>query len=234
MNNICLIPAREVSTRFEGKNISKFGEGTLIGNTIEQAIDSHIFDRIILSSNSQKILDEGSSYKKAELHKRTDRSEDQLIHVVRMAIEDFELNDEDMLCLLLVTCPLRHYKDIIKAYRLFLDYDKQHPIISVRRNLDPVQMAFKLNESKYLEPVMPVEFNRSTRKQDHVDTFFFNDALIIDRIWDWRDEYRPHLYGRMPMPYLMPPERSIAIDYEFQLIVARLLGEYEKCQNSKE
>ena len=227
MNNICLIPAREKSTRFKGKNVSQFGNGSLVDNAINQARESYLFDRIILSSNSDRILDTASRHK-IESHKRVDMPEHQLIDVVRMAVDDCRMNDDDILCLLLVTCPLREYKDIIKAYRLFLEHDKKHPIISVRKNIDPIQMSFKFNDSNYLEPVFPVEFSKSTRKQDHTDTYFFNDALIIDKVWDWRDKYRPHLYGRMPIPYIMPWHRSIGIDYEFQLTLATLIGEYKK------
>jgi len=39
------------------------------------------------------------------------------------------------------------------------------------------------------------------------------------------DKHRPTLYGRMPIPYLMPPERSVAIDYEFQLHIANAFKE---------
>ena len=85
-------------------------------------------------------------------------------------------------------------------------------------------MSFKIDGGGHLEPVMPVEFFKSTRKQDHTDTYFFNDAIIFDTVKDFMDKGR-NLYGRMPIPYLMPWERSIAIDYEFQLKMARCLEE---------
>lgn len=222
MSNICFIPARSTSTRLTNKNISRWGRGNLITHTIEQARLCSIFSRIILSSNSEEILDMGRKYN-IELHLRDDKY-DTIIEVIRHAIPELNIDDKDTFGLLLVTCPLRTVDDIIEAYRIFLDNDKYHTVISVKKNENPIQMSFKIDGGGHLEPVMPVEFFKSTRKQDHTDTYFFNDAIIFDTVKDFMDKGR-NLYGRMPIPYLMPWERSIAIDYEFQLKMARCLEE---------
>ena len=62
MANICFIPARKNSTRLKNKNIAPFGNGNLVTYTIQQAIDSDIFDRIILSSDDRDILDMAYGY----------------------------------------------------------------------------------------------------------------------------------------------------------------------------
>ena len=224
MKNICLIPARDRSTRLKNKNIARFGDGNLITNTIGHAVFSMAFDRIILSSNSQSILSSVRQSPDVESHLRDD-SEDQLIGVVRQTIPDLNLNEDDVLTLLLVTCPLREPWDIVEGLRLFKKNDCYHTVVSVKKNENPIQMAFQIDGGGHLEPVFSYDFAQSTRKQDHNDTYFFNDAFIIDTVKNWMDEYRPHLYGRMPVPYEMPWERSIAIDYEFQLKIAQCLGE---------
>lgn len=224
METVCLIPARNSSKRFKNKNIAPFGKGNLVTNTIDQAIKSSVFDRIVLTSNDESILKFADNYKKVETHLRDD-SEDQLIGVIRQVMPDLNLNDDDILVLLLVTCPLRDARDIIEGLKVFMASDCYHTLVSVKVNENPIQMAFKLDAGGHLEPALPADFSISTRKQDHVDTLFFNDAFIIDTVKSWMDEYRPHLYGRMPIPYLMPWNRSIAIDYEFQYQMARCLGE---------
>ncbi len=222
MSNICFIPARSTSTRLTNKNISKFGNGNLITHTIEQARLSSIFSRIILSSNDESILDMAEHYN-IEQHLRDDKH-DKIIDVLRNAIVDLDLDGEDTIGLLLVTCPLRTADDIIGAYKLFLKYDKYHTIISVKKNENPIQMAFKTDSGGHLVPAMPEEFAKSTRKQDHYDTYFYNDAIIFDLAKRFMDPKR-NLYGDSAIPYLMPWERSIAIDYEFQLKIARCLEE---------
>ena len=221
MKSICLIPARNSSTRLKNKNISPFGNGNLITHTIDQALEAFCFDRIVLSSNDLMILDIAKNYH-IETHFRDD-SEDQLLGVIRQAIPSLGVEDDDVLTLLLVTCPLRESWEITEAFKRFvIDEDCRHTLVSVKKNENPIQMAFEIDEGGHLEPVFPEEFLKSTRKQDQKDTYFFNDAFIIDTVKNWMNESRPNLYGD-PIPYLMPWERSIAIDYEFQLNIARSL-----------
>lgn len=219
MKNICFIPARDSSTRLEKKNIARFGKGNLVTHTIEQAIESKIFDRIVLSSNSENILNIGMNYH-IDLHLRDDK-EDQIIGVIRNAIPNLGIVNKDTVGLLLVTNPLRNIKDIQRAHEIFLNHYKKHSVVSVKRNENPIQMAFKIHGG-HLNPVMPDEYNRSTRKQDHYDTFFYNDAIIFDLAKRFMKTGR-NLFGEDPIPYIMPWERSIAIDYEFQLRIARCL-----------
>jgi len=101
VNNICFIPARNSSTRLKNKNISSYKGDNLVTHTIKQAIQSSIFDRIILSSNDQDILDMGNEYE-IELHLRNDK-EDQIIGVIQNAIPELDIKEEDTFGLLLVT-----------------------------------------------------------------------------------------------------------------------------------
>lgn len=219
MSNICFIPARSSSTRLKKKNVARFGKGNLVTHTIEQALSSEIFDRIILSSNSESILNIGMEFH-IDLHLRDDK-EDQIIGVMRNAIPLLGIENKDTIGLLLVTNPLRSTIDIQKAHEIFLNHNKKHSVVSVKRNENPIQMAFKIDDG-HLNPVMPNEYDRSTRKQDHYDTFFYNDAIIFDLAKRFMKPGR-NLFGKNPIPYIMPWERSIAIDYEFQLRIARSL-----------
>ena len=54
--NVCIIPARQGSTRLKNKNFKLFKNKKLIEHTIISAIKSKLFDKIILSSDSNKIL----------------------------------------------------------------------------------------------------------------------------------------------------------------------------------
>ena len=222
MNNICFIPARDSSTRLKNKNIAPFKGGNLITHTIEQAKECGIFDRIILSSNSEEILEMGKKYG-IEVHLRSDEY-DQIIDVIRNAIPELNINEEDTIGLLLVTCPLRKVEDIIKAYEIFKEVDRYHCVVSIKKNETPIQMSWIPDAGGHLIPVMPEEYNKSTRKQDHYDTYSYNDAIIFDTTKKFMDPLRENLFGD-PIPYLMPWERSIAIDYEFQLKIAQCLGE---------
>ena len=54
--NIAIIPARGGSKRIKNKNIKKFHGKPIISYTIKCAIDSKVFDKIIVSSDNRKIL----------------------------------------------------------------------------------------------------------------------------------------------------------------------------------
>ena len=54
--NIAIIPARIGSKRIFQKNIKKFHGKPILLWTIEKIIKSNIFDKIIVSSNSEKVL----------------------------------------------------------------------------------------------------------------------------------------------------------------------------------
>lgn len=225
MHNICFIPARAGSTRLKNKAIAKFKGGTLVSHTIEQAIRSKIFHRIILSSNGREILTAGKEYG-IELHKRSDKLAENtttLIETLRGVIPELRIEDDSIIALLLVTCPFRSIEDIINAHEIFVRMGKKDTVVSVKKNEYPVQMTWK-NMNGRLIPVMPEEFKKTTQKQGHFDTFCFNDAIIIDLAKNFMEPSR-NLYGDKPIPYLMSWERSIAIDYEFQLKIAQCLGE---------
>jgi len=221
MNNICFVPARDSSTRLKRKALAEFCGGNLVTHTIEQALESDLFNRIILSSNSDEILKIGNKFG-IELHLRDDRH-DKIIDVMRSAIPELNMKNNDIIGLLLVTCPLRAVLDIIAAYTIFIAAGKSRSVVSVVKNENPVQLAFKKDDNGFLVPAMPTEYAKSTRKQDHYDTFHYNDAIIFDTVERFMDSGR-NLFGENPIPYFMPWERSIAIDFKFQLDLARHLA----------
>lgn len=220
MQIVAYIPARDSSTRLPLKNISDFNGKTLVARTIDQARKAKVFDRLILSSNSDFILNIGKDLY-VETLKREDK-QDKVIDVLRNDIPKMNVEKDFVICILFVTCPLREPDDIVKGIELFKESDGQ-TVVSVKESENPIQMAFK-KRNGHLIPMMPTEMKRSTRKQDHEVTYFFNDAFIIDTVENFMDPTR-NLYGEWPVGYIMPWERSVAIDYEFQLRIAKLLDE---------
>ena len=59
---ICIIPARSDSKRIKNKNILNFFGIPFLGRTINTAKKSKIFDKIIVSSDSKKILKIGKKF----------------------------------------------------------------------------------------------------------------------------------------------------------------------------
>ena len=57
MKKIGLIPARKGSKGIKNKNITKINGKPLISYTIEAAINTNLFDQIIVSSNDKNVKD---------------------------------------------------------------------------------------------------------------------------------------------------------------------------------
>ena len=225
--NICFIPARGGSKRLKGKNLALFKGKSLIENAIIQAQESNLFNSIILSSDDTDSLSIGKKLG-IELHHRvqnlsTDKVK--IIEVLQNVIVNRPINEDAVVCLLLTTCPLRSVLDIQNAFKMFIEAGGNDPVVSVKRNETPIQLSWKMADDR-LAPVFPDEYSRTTRKQDHFDTFSYNDAIIIDSARNFLDPTR-NLFGKQPIPYIMPWERSIPIDYEFQLKIVQCFGDLE-------
>ncbi len=62
MSNVAIIPARGGSKRIPGKNIKDFCGKPMIAYSIEAAIKSELFDRIIVSTDSEEIAKVAQEY----------------------------------------------------------------------------------------------------------------------------------------------------------------------------
>jgi CMP-N-acetylneuraminic acid synthetase len=222
---VAIIPARAGSKRCPQKNVALFKGKPMVAHTIEQALESKIFNEIIVTSDDPKVVEIARNYpvfiddRDAPL--ATDNAP--LIDLMRSLIKKYNFNDDSILCLLLVTGPLREVRDISNAFELFLATDKKDSVVSVTENENPVEMTWRIVDGR-LFPLLPSE-NKTTRKQDFKKSLRYNDALIFDLAKNFMDPDR-NLFGKSPVPYIMPPERSINIDYEFQLKIVQMMGKY--------
>ena len=57
LNKTCIIPIRKNSKTVKDKNIKKFRGKPLVFHVIEKCINSNIFDKIIISTDSQKYIE---------------------------------------------------------------------------------------------------------------------------------------------------------------------------------
>jgi len=119
--NVCVIPARQGSTRLKNKNFGLFKNKKLIEHTIISAIKSKLFDKIILSSDSNKILDLSKKYSVIPFFR--DKFADNLSSVASATIytlKKMELNKQyKNVVQLMPTCPLRDEMDIKKSFKNF-------------------------------------------------------------------------------------------------------------------
>ena len=116
---VALIPARKGSKGIKNKNLKKINGYTLVELAIRIAIKSKIFDKIILSSNSQTIIKSVSKYE-ITIHKRPEILSKDNSHISETILDvkrKFELNKNFYLIILEPTSPMRIVSDIKKAHK---------------------------------------------------------------------------------------------------------------------
>ena len=124
MKNLAIIPARSGSKGLKDKNIKLLNGKPLMAYTIEAAIQSKMFDEVMVSTDSEEYADIAKKYgakvpfmRSSELSNDTASSWD----VVRDVLNKYkEAGKEfDTVALLQPTSPLRTAEDIIDGYKIF-------------------------------------------------------------------------------------------------------------------
>ena len=222
---IGIVPARGGSKRAPGKNTALFRGKPLVAHTIEQAIEAQRFSEIVLTTDSAEVKSLCEGYP-ISLHDRSrDLANDDatILEVIRALGSERDWSPDTAVALLQVTAPLRSVEDILAAYQLFISSGNDCAVVSVTENDYPIQLTMRI-ENERLVPTFPEVYKNGLRKQNQSVTYRWNDAVMIDSLRNLMDPNRVNLFGESPIPYLMPLDRSVAIDYPFQLEVCQALG----------
>lgn len=224
IDTYALIPARGGSKRIKRKNLFVINGKPLLAYSIETAKNSRLFSRVFVNSDNDEILAEALKLG-AEIYRRPEHlSNDSVfvIEVVQEMLESLSFRDETVVGIMLPTCPLRNEHDVIEAYELFKKKGGKVPVVSVSSYETPIQLSQFIGKNGRLEPVFPNDYKKSTRSTDHKTAYKFNEAIIFNTVKILKSQR--NLIGEKPYPYTMPPERSIILDYSYQIeLVKKLL-----------
>ena len=217
---LAFIPARAGSRRVPNKNLRLLNGLPLIHYTIEQAKASPLIDKIVVSSDSEKILAYARSCGVIGIPRPSSISGDAspTVDAVRHALDVLagENYVPDCVVILQPTSPLRSADDITSCVRLYQNGSIQTVVSVVEAN--PFWTLKKTN--KEIMPVLGWDYFK-LRKQDLPKAYALNGAVFVART----DYLRKNalLVGRRTKLYEMPPERSIDIDEEIDFAFAEFL-----------
>jgi CMP-N,N'-diacetyllegionaminic acid synthase len=216
----CTICARGGSKGLVNKNILKINNKPLILYTVDLAIKSGFFDRIILSTDSKKIINLCSK-KKIECffirNPALSSDKSSKILAIRDAVQKSEkyFNEScNYVCDLDVTSPLRNIKDITNSFKKFKrgNFDNLFTVNMSRKN--PYFNMIELNKNKEVQLVKKVNKKISCR-QDAPIVYEINPSIYF-----WKKEIlfkNNFLFRKKTGIYLMPYNRSIDIDTPIDL-----------------
>tara|TARA_B100001059_G_scaffold53051_1_gene47063 strand:- start:1936 stop:2619 length:684 start_codon:yes stop_codon:yes gene_type:complete len=166
--NLAIIPARGGSKRIQKKNIKLFHGKPIISYSILTAISSGLFERVIVSSDDDKIIDISKKYGAEVLSKRSSELSDDFTPI-NSVIKDvlIELGDEALnyknICCIYACSPFITTDDLINSLNIMEEFSALSCIPVAEFNSSP-QRAFKIEKGNRLKWIYP-EF-RLTRTQD--------------------------------------------------------------------
>jgi len=195
MRKLAIIPARGGSKRIPKKNIKEFCGNPIISYSIKVAINSNLFDRVIVSTDDKKIAEVALSYGAEVPFMRSSRNSDDFattFDVIEEVLSSLKSEGDffSSACCIYPTAPFINELKLQKALELLQEkkFDCVFPVI---RYSFPVQRALKILDEK-IEMLQPEHVN--TRSQDLDPTFhdagqfyFFNCKALIEKRKLWTD-----------------------------------------------
>jgi N-acylneuraminate cytidylyltransferase len=165
--NLAIIPARGGSKRIKNKNIKLFFNKPIIYWSIKAARETKLFDKIIVSTDSNKIAKICKSYNvEIPFLRPKIFSGDKVsaIKVVKHALFWFKNKNIlfDRVCCIFPAAPFITKKTIKKGFNL-LKKKRKSFAFTISSYSHPIQRALKVNKKGYIKPVWPSNIRKRTQ-----------------------------------------------------------------------
>jgi pseudaminic acid cytidylyltransferase len=167
-NAVAIIPARGGSKRIPKKNIKDFFGKPLIAYSIEVALASELFEKIIVSTDDEEIAKIAKEYGAEVPFIRPRELSDDFTGtdvVIQHAIDYLKDNGEefDFICTIYATAPLLQSKYLIEGLEKLKNSDAINAFSATTMPF-PIQRTFKLDKDGRCEMFTPEHY--MTRSQD--------------------------------------------------------------------
>lgn len=219
-----LIPARGGSKGVVRKNLRPLGGKPLIEHTIFAALASKTLSVVVTSTEDGEIAEIAQRCGSEVLIRPMElaRDETPTVPVVQHAVSEVTSKrgvKVDFVVVLQATTPFRTGSDIDAAVEELIQ-SRADSVVSVVKveHFHPCKLKKIVNGQ--LVPYNELEVE-GTRRQDLATAFVRNGGIYAARA-DIVMQLGS-LYGADCRPYIMPPERSMDIDTEFDLLLAESL-----------
>ncbi len=209
---LCVIPARGGSKRIPRKNIKAFRGQPIIAYSIETALRSTCFDRVIVSTDDNEIADVAKAHgaevpfiRPAALSDDHADTASVIQHAIAWMDEHHGAVSEA--CCIYATAPFLQPDDIQGALAQLLSASAEY-CFSVAQYPYPIQRALRISGEQRVEMLSPELV--STRSQDLEEMYHDAGQFYWGTADAWRSG-RPIL-SPQSAPYLLPAYRVQDID----------------------
>lgn len=230
---IAIIPSRAGSKGLPGKNTKLLAGKPLINHTIEAALRARSITHVAISTDDPAVVQCGAQYGVTVLRHPPELSSDGMptYPVVRWALAELErLHGMSDICVVLrPTTPLRTEADIDAAVDLLKQNCAADSVVSVclAVGVHPKRLKRVLGNGE-LKDAFEREGYSPAPRQSLEALYVRNGGIYAARrqiIYDYG------LWGNASLAYVMPEERSVNINTEFDFRVADLLARNPDSRN---
>jgi pseudaminic acid cytidylyltransferase len=225
MSAIAIIPARGGSKRIPRKNVRSLAGKPAIAYPIDLALNSGIFERVIVSTDDPEIAEISRRYgAEVPFVRNQELSNDFAItvDVIADAAQQVQSENEyvDFICCIYPVTPLLEIIRVKQALNL-LESSRLDYVFPAIEFPSPIERAFKKGESGLIEFTYP-EFAK-TRTQDIEKSFHDAGQFYFGRHEAWIEK-RPILNGNSTFIELSKNETLDIDDLEDWKLVEKLLN----------
>lgn len=229
--SIAIIPARGGSKRIPRKNIKEFLGKPLIAYSIQTAIESKLFDKIIVTTDDEEIASIAQKYgakvpfiRPKELADDFTGTADVVNHALKWLKEHGD--EYDYVCTIYATAPLLQSKYLVEGFEKLKNSDAINAFSATSMPF-PIQRTFKITANGRCEMFWPENYN--VRSQDLEEAY--QDAGQF--YWTKADKRSDEImFGKDSIPIVLPRHLVQDIDtledWQRAEIMYRVIQEEEK------
>jgi pseudaminic acid cytidylyltransferase len=209
---LAVIPARGGSKRIPRKNIKTFGGLPMIAWSIRAAIQSHCFDRIIVSTDDAEIAQVAQAYgADVPFIRPPELSDDHVgtTPVIAHAIQwhNAQHTPACQVCCIYATAPFVQVDDLQRGLQVLQSTGADYAF-SVTNYAFPIQRAIRITPEQRVEMLQPEHFN--TRSQDLEEAWHDAGQFYWGQAQAWL-AHKP-LFSHDAAPVVLPRHRVQDID----------------------
>lgn len=220
---LAVIPARGGSKRLPRKNIKDFCGKPIISYSIQAAIDSGCFERIIVSTDDEEIASVARHFgAETPFIRPNELSGDHVatLPVINHAIQWLTDNEvpPSFVCCIYATAPFIQSPDIRDAFNQLVNSESDY-VFPITTYPFPIQRSVKILKSGKLQMFSPEHFN--TRSQDLEEAYHDAGQFYWGRAQAFASE-KP-IFSEASSPLIIPRYRVQDIDTSEDWIMAELM-----------
>ncbi len=196
---VAIIPARGGSKRIPKKNIKSFYGKPLIAYSIETALESNLFDKIIVSTDSKEIAKVAKKYG-AEVQMRPEELANDYattFEVIDYVVDNLD-KDYEYLCTIYATAPFLQSKYLIEGFKKLKNSTAINSFSATTMPF-PIQRTFKIDKNGRCQMFFQKYYN--TRSQDLEEAYQDAGGFYFTKLNRKSDKI---MFGSDSIPIILP------------------------------